>query len=228
VNVKFLNAIKQPTQNYREVLMVKLPKVFGQGVADVSIVEDIKNIKDTFDSAKDSLLERVKNIIGETFKANQESSVTSTMLDWYETLKPSTLEYLFPDNENRTLNVIKDSNTNDIELLESLGKSLTGLRLNDWNYSTTETFKEALKRFKTSVDSYNLQAHSESMKDVSYKITLNSNGKEVTKVFEKTEYSNFAKLLYNDISSALDEMGQSITEHEKRQVLMDVLLELCK
>jgi hypothetical protein len=228
VNVKFLNAIKQPTQNYREVLMVKLPKVFGYSTTDTSIIENIKSAKDTFDLGKSQLLDSVKSIIIETFKANSESSVTSTMLDWYETLKPTTLEYMFPNNENHILSLIKSSQTNDIELIESLGKSLTGLRLNDWNYSTIGTFKDSLKDFKASVDRYNLQERSNSMQDVSCKIVLNRDGESVTKVFEKTEYSNLAKLLYNDISSAIEEMGQSITENEKRQVLIDVLLELCE
>ena len=39
---------------------------------------------------------------------------------------------------------------------------------------------------------------------------------------------NRAKLLYNEITEAVDSMGQSISENEKRQVLMDILESLCK
>ena len=48
------------------------------------------------------------------------------------------------------------------------------------------------------------------------------------KSFEKCEYSSRAKLLLNEITDAVDSMGQSISENEKRQVLMEVLEKLCK
>lgn len=54
-----------------------------------------------------------------------------------------------------------------------------------------------------------------------------ANGNESVKTFSKAEYSPKAKLLLNDITTALDEMGQSITEQEKRQVLLEALEKLC-
>ena len=45
---------------------------------------------------------------------------------------------------------------------------------------------------------------------------------------EKKEYSGRAKLLYNDITAAIEEMGQSISENEKRQILIEILERLCK
>ena len=45
--------------------------------------------------------------------------------------------------------------------------------------------------------------------------------------FDKVETSKRGKLLYNAIESAITGMGQAISEQEKRQVLMDVLRELC-
>ena len=38
---------------------------------------------------------------------------------------------------------------------------------------------------------------------------------------------SFSKLLYNQIMAALDAMGHSISEQEKRQILMEVLKKLC-
>ena len=58
-------------------------------------------------------------------------------------------------------------------------------------------------------------------------VFTDSEGNEVTRIIENTEYSNRAKLLYNDISAAVAEMGESISEQEKRQVLMDILKKLC-
>lgn len=52
-------------------------------------------------------------------------------------------------------------------------------------------------------------------------------GCTVTKRFDKVETSKRGKLLYNAIESAISGMGQAVSEQEKRQILMDVLRELC-
>ena len=52
-------------------------------------------------------------------------------------------------------------------------------------------------------------------------------GCTVTKRFDKVETSKRGKLLYNAIESAITGMGQAVSEQEKRQILMDVLRELC-
>jgi len=57
--------------------------------------------------------------------------------------------------------------------------------------------------------------------------TLDVNGESFTKRFDRVEYSNRGKLLYNSITANLAAMGQAISEQEKRQILMEVLKELC-
>ena len=56
---------------------------------------------------------------------------------------------------------------------------------------------------------------------------MTSDGQEIVKSFNRSEYSDRAKLLYNDILNSIDEMGQSITEQEKRQILFEILEKLC-
>ena len=45
--------------------------------------------------------------------------------------------------------------------------------------------------------------------------------------FDSVECSPRANLLKNQIVSSLDEMGQAVSADEKRQVLFDVLKEMC-
>ena len=49
----------------------------------------------------------------------------------------------------------------------------------------------------------------------------------MTKYFEKVNESPRARLLFNKVTDALDTMGQSLNQAEKRQVLMRVLETLC-
>ena len=58
-------------------------------------------------------------------------------------------------------------------------------------------------------------------------ITINENGEEEVKSFDRVEYSRRAELLYRDITGAISDMGQSISEQEKRQVLFEILENLC-
>ena len=53
--------------------------------------------------------------------------------------------------------------------------------------------------------------------------TIDSNGNKQVKTFDKIECSSRAKLLKNEIKTALEEMGESISNSEKRQVLIEAL-----
>ena len=49
----------------------------------------------------------------------------------------------------------------------------------------------------------------------------------ITRRFDKVEISSRGKLLFNQITAAIESMGHAISEQEKRQVLMEVLKKLC-
>lgn len=49
----------------------------------------------------------------------------------------------------------------------------------------------------------------------------------ITKRFERVEITKRGKLLLNAITSDIESMGHSISEQEKRQILMEVLKKLC-
>ena len=52
-------------------------------------------------------------------------------------------------------------------------------------------------------------------------------GSSEVKRFDRVETSKKGKLLYNSILSEIDSMGYSISEQEKRQILMDILKKMC-
>ena len=111
---------------------------------------------------------------------------------------------------------------------ERIGKAITGLRIDDWDENTIKRYSEGIAAFKNTVDDYNAKEHTQSSEKQKYKIVIvDENGNENTKSFEKVEYSDRAKLLYQDITGAIEDMGRSISEQEKRQVLMEILSELC-
>ena len=138
-------------------------------------------------------------------------------------------EHLFVNNENHILKLISTITNDEITFVQRIGKAITGLRIDDWNNNTVKSFREGLERFKATVEEFdrNRDVDAGNGNQTVQIIITDESGNDKVRSFEKTEYSDRANLLYQDITAAIDEMGQSITEQEKRQVLIDILTKLC-
>jgi len=226
---KFINSLKLPDPNAREYLFEKVFSIFNLKDFNLVVVDAIRRTKQIYDDAKVSLLSTLCSDVKSMFSQHgSKASVCSAAKDWYETLNENTLNHLFADNESRILEVFQSVTTNDSQFIERLGKVTCSLRLDDWNAKTIPLFLEYLKQFKETVDSFNKQSSQSSISSDEYRITfVDETGKEITKSFAKVDYSSRAKLLLNAVANAIDEMGESISEQEKRQVLIDMLEKLC-
>lgn len=227
---KYINALKQPTNNTREFLIIQLPKIFKQDNVTLAIADSIKSAKIAFESGKSRLTKKAIEETKRIFAGASSASLTSLLKDWYDTLKTQTLQYQFPNNENAIISLISSVTNDETTFISRLAKAVVGLRLDDWNSASVEKFSMSLSEFKKDVDNYNSENHDNDKKNKSSCTFtfVNDSGEETTRIIEKTEYSGRAKLLYNDISSAIEEMGQSISEQEKRQILIEILEGLCK
>ena len=207
-----------------------MPKIFKQESATLAIADSIKSAKTAFESGKSRLIKKAIEETKRVFAGASSASLTSILKDWYDTLKTETLQYQFPNNENTIISLISSVTNDETTFTSRLAKAVVGLRLDDWNSANAEKFPTSLSEFKKAVDEYNSENHSDGSKNKSACTFtfVNDNGEETTRVIEKSEYSGRAKLLYNDISAAIEEMGQSISEQEKRQILIEILEGLCK
>ena len=102
-------------------------------------------------------------------------------------------------------------------------------QIEDWSSKTITLFLRLLNDFKDTVEGYNKKITENNQAAANnYKISfVSATGDEVVKSFEKIDYSRKAVLLKNEIETAIDEMGQAISEQEKRQVLIEILEKLC-
>lgn len=229
---KYISGLKQLDNNPREFLFEKVFRAFGMEEVSPNVVGMISETKTEFDNAIKFLISKlaadVKNIFASS-KTGVSSSLASTIKDWYETLSEQTLRTLFSGNESRILELLKTVTNDESTFIQRLAKAVTALRIEDWSKSTITVFFRDLKAFKETVDECNRQKASDTVAESdSYEITFtDSDGNKKTKVFQKTSYTPPAKLLWNEIQTALEEHGQSITEQEKRQVLIEILEKLC-
>lgn len=229
-NVKFVNSLKNQIVNYRKYLMEELPSILGYSVINAELIESVKEIKDIYDFAKKNLINYLISVTIEEFGGKMGASLNSTLSEWYERLKDITIQNMFAGNENYLLKLISSITNDEASFIEDFAKALSGLRINDWDSNTYKTFKTDLMNFKDKIEEFdaNTDESASASGNTRYSIGfIDDNGKETIRSFEKVEYSQRAKLLYNDITGAIEDMGQSITENEKRQVVLDILEKLC-
>ncbi len=97
------------------------------------------------------------------------------------------------------------------------------LRQNQWPASNAE------KMSASSIDGVSVSTFGESNAAENYEIRFAQSGAEnaKSKSFRKVECSVRAKSLEEEIWRTIEEMGQSVTDAEKRQVLVSLLEKLC-
>ena len=108
---------------------------------------------------------------------------------------------------------------------------LVGLDRSGWENSIRafNVDLDNVKKYKATAETYqSVDVTQEDVAANAYQITfVGENGQAITKRFSRVDYSKRGKLLYNQVTDALVSMGQSISEQEKRQIIMDILKELC-
>ena len=156
-------------------------------------------------------------------------SLVDAVKEWCDQLDPKSFEQLFPDGTDQFLQHLK-SVTNDEDLfIIRLAKLTTGLRIEDWDGKTIELYFGSLDRFMKTAKDFHSSVVAETINETSnYQIIFaDESGVSTTRRFDKVNVSGRGKLLFNQITASLDAMGHSISEQEKRQVLMEVLKKLC-
>jgi len=136
--------------------------------------------------------------------------------------------HLFSDNENKLLALFKSITPDSKKFIEDVARNTIGLRIDDWDQMSIETFVASIKKLKDTVETFNNDiSRIQDANKASYKITvIDEDGSESYKTFDRTEYNEKAKLLYNDAEAMLEEYGQALSNNEKRQVFIDIIQKL--
>lgn len=228
---RFISNLKKPAINAHEFLFKQILSIFGYKEITCEIADKIGEIKSILEGAKECLVNGLSCDVRAMFENNQskESSLSSIIKDWYDELSDSTKGYLFASGENQILELFRTITNDERDFIEKLAKTLTGLRIDDWDDNKVEMFREELKKFKNTVETQNKNLLNPSFvkKSNAYRLTfIDDEGNEVTKTFDKIQTSARGKLLVNEISAAIDEYGQALSNGEKRQILMSIIEKL--
>ena len=228
-----IRLLKQNIGSY-ELLFEKLPSEFSDGENMDTVIETIRLAKEYYDAALDRLINRLIEEIKDLFAVrsralHERSSLTSIVMDWCDSLDQSVFEQLFVNGADRCLSILKNPGNDEKDFVIKLAKTVTDLRIEDWDDRTAEQFIERLKDYKRTAEEFSGEATTDNVAETSsYALTfVDDAGNAVTKRFEKVEQSKRGKLLMNALLADIDSMGHAISEQEKRQILMEVLKKMC-
>lgn len=233
--LSFARLLRQNTGAH-ELLFQRLPEAFGYAAEFTpGVVENVAAAKKYFDDALSMLKKKLVKEVKELFAAPHTkrfgmTSLASVIKDWCESLDRTAYEQLFPDGTEKCLALFQSMTNDEDTFIARLAKICTDLRLEDWDDNTHSRFSKKLNQYKATAEQYHSVAEKQSNDhaDSNYQVTfVEESGVAITKRFDRVEISKRGKLLLNAIASDIDSMGHSITEQEKRQILMEVLKKLC-
>ena len=232
--LEIMKLLRQNTSS-SDLLFKKLPEAVDYHGDYADAATDIIDAKGFFDGLLTELKQELISKTKAAFlpendkKASEKTTLTDAAKDWCNRLDPKSFEQLFSDGTDRFLQHLR-SMTNDEDLfITRLAKLATGLRLEDWDNKTVKQYIDALARFMKTAKDFHSSVVAETINDTSsYQVTFaDEEGTSTTRRFDKVEVSARGKLLFNQITASLEAMGHSISEQEKRQILMEVLKKLC-
>lgn len=231
----FIRLFKQNLSPH-ELVFEKIPQIFDhKTVEDAELIVSIHNSVNIFNNALKSEIvfinSLLKNIFSETNAKTPDLNVslTSIIRDWCSKLDQEAFNQLFVDGTDEFLIQCRNITNDEDYFIEQIAIISTGLRIEDWNEKTRLLLLDNVKAFKCSAENFVLEERDENSElSTEYQITyLNNDGNKVIKRFSSVNESKSGKLLKNALKTDINEMGRSITEHETRQILAEILRELC-
>lgn len=228
---KFRYELKAAEINARDFIFVKLFRIF-ECKDCVDILRSIKDAKTQLDEMKSKLISILNDDMRSVYKNghSKKVSLTSIMRDWYEKLDDSVKTYLFNSGEERFLQIVGDMSNDENKFIEDVSRSIMGLRIDDWEEDTPTKFYSRIQEIKDIIESKQEENKRASLKSTdAYTLLLtDEKGNELIRTFGKSEYSESAQNFYNEITTMLEEYAEGMSNSEKRQVLIDILEELCR
>lgn len=233
--IRIKNLLRQNDINPREFLFEKLPNALSVEVSEYkTIVTKLRSVKLILDQALECLEKSLMLDVEFIFKENgkEEWSLASVLHEWYEKLPDFVKNHLFENGEDRVLNCIAQSTNDKHIFIEKMSKELIGLRIEDWTEDKISLFLNDLITFKEKVEAiekeHNISNNLKSGNGTYFIGFLDNKGNKLEKTFDRVMYTQRAVLLKNEVENAIDEMGSSISENEKRQVIVEILEKLCR
>ena len=189
--------------NGREFILKDIPKIYKE------------NYEDTFKLFKNDIaeFENKKNIFIKELKKDIIESLGYSCLDFKDLIEELNKKTDLNEIEKE---ILKLKSYNENEILEKLTEKIKGFSFENWrSLEEKEEFFKILKE-KSEFKPKSTQEEND------IKIIMNGEVKEISLL----EESPIGKIMKSKLKSVIKNMGTSVTEEEKKNILLKILLEL--
>ena len=183
------------------------------------IVSEINKMKNVFDSLMKNYEYDLVSDTRKLFNENFKGSLTSLLKEWYKNINPKNKKKIYDVTTKNFIEFISGLNNHDeYEVINSIAKIVTGFYIEDWQPSEKDNYIETLQQIelKLSNDNY----------DDKYtkKIVLIDGHNSIEKNIEtEEELSALGITMKNNIEELIEEYGDSLSEQDKINVLIDIM-----
>lgn len=236
--ISFINVLKTPGIGSQEILFNQTKKIFKSENYSDEIFHSIDSLKSYYDKA---LYVLETDLILLTKKAlrvgNKNDSLCSCGDKFCKILDEHVSEHKFANHAENLYKVFESCGNDEFKVIKSLAVTLTGINTVDWSETTVLIYEKQLTEYIETLKNYKysepakvyLEEDELNNTKGNYFINfVNEDGSITKRNFEKVECSKKANILKSEITNIFDEYGQSISDSEKRQVLLKILEELSK
>lgn len=159
-------------------------------------------------------------------------SLLASLRTWYELLPSEKRSNLYSDGTQNLIDLVSSfAGENSFDFLNRLFISLTGLRPEDWNDQTVKGVPQIFTDILFEVASFEYVVRQEGDLGASNEVEITfpqNNGTSIKRIFTKGSVSQTGNLLQNVLWSYITEYGDSVTNNEKRQIVLTILEKLVK
>ena len=219
--IKLRRDIVKHDINYRSFVFDDLKKILSVNNYK-DCIKKIKDVKSYLEVSEELLKKRVIKITKESINPRYEGGLCSSLKVWFDNLELDKKEHLYNRTTNEFLKLVSNIENDDFENINKLAVIFTGIMIGDWNDKTIDLYINELNECINLINSYEID---ESVIDESMvKIIINSKDEEqLERSFNKEEISDIGSTLLNSLEEDIDEYGESISDEEKRNIIMTLL-----
>ncbi|MBC2724659.1 MAG: hypothetical protein HGJ97_18715 [Desulfosporosinus sp.] len=222
-----------------KLIFQKIPDLLGvpslTSKNDVTtVISRLSTLKDEIDGYLSATIVNLEQDLVRSVELRtiNSPSLLASLRTWYELLPPEKRNNLYSDGTQNLMDLVSSfAGENSFDFLNRLFISLTGLRPEDWNDQTVKGVPQIFTDMLFEVASFEYVVRHEGDLGASNEVEITfpqDNGTSIKRIFTKGSVSQTGNLLQNVLWSYITEYGDSVTNNEKRQIVLTILEKLVK
>lgn len=216
INIK--NKLLRPDINSNEFLFKNLLELIGENNYGLIIVE-VNKLKSQFDGLMRNYMIELINDTKNIFIKDYKGSLNYLFKDWIKNVSINN-KYKIHDSITKKFidYIVLIESYDENEIIENLSNIITGYYVEDWQPFERKKYLETLREISENLVLKN------SDENISSKILIVNENETIEKnLVDNNDLSAIGSTMMNNIEELIDEYGESVSEQEKVNIIINIL-----